>query len=133
VLDVEIGLDGSGRLFCGRAAEEAQRGEFLLFEDLVAGLTTRFLHVLGGLYAAGAYLGPVDTGVAVTALRGAVSSHLGDDIMTKYSRQPYERDEYRRTERFPALALSQDPRSAARRLVLPLVRAITQESYDPFS
>lgn len=133
VLDFEIGLDGSGRLFCGRAAESTQNGDFLLFENLVAGFTTRFLHVLGGLYAAGAYLGPVDVGVAVTGLRGAVSSHLADDIMTRHARQPYERDEYRRTGRFLALDLSQDPRSAARRLVLPLVRAITQESYDPFS
>ena len=133
VLDFEISLDGSGRLFCGRAAERVQSDEFWLFEDLVAGLTTRFLSVLGGLYAAGEYLVPVDTGLAVTGLKGAMSFNLSNDILSRYSLQPYERDEYRRTGQFPAAALSDDPRVAARKLVLPLTRAITGERYDPFS
>ena len=133
VLDFEISPDGSGRLFCGRAAERVQSDEFWLFEDLVAGLTARFLSVLGGLYAAGAYLGPVDTGLAVTGLRGAVSSNLSSHILSRHFLQPYERDEYRRTGQFPAAALNDDPRAAARKLVLPLTWAITGERYDPFS
>jgi hypothetical protein len=55
-LSLEIGLDGSGHLFCGRAAERANSGSLQFFEDLVAGLTARFLSVLGGLYAAGTHL-----------------------------------------------------------------------------
>ena len=88
--------------------------------------------MLGGLYTAGTYLGPVDTGVAVTGLRGAKSSKLSNNIASRYSLQPYERHEYRRTGRFPAAALNDDPRAAARKLVLPLTRAITGERYDPF-
>jgi hypothetical protein len=57
VLTFEISLEGSGHLFCGRAAQRDERG-LLIFEAIVAGLTTRFLAVLGGLYAAGGYLGP---------------------------------------------------------------------------
>jgi len=53
VLQLVIGLDGSGRLFCGGAARRSNDGRLLLIEDLVAGLTARFLCVLGGLYAAG--------------------------------------------------------------------------------
>jgi len=129
-LDFEIGLDGGGRLFCGRAAE-SYNGRLLIFEDLIAGLTTRFLSVLGGIYAASHYLGPVDAGVAVTGLRGGVSGSSPRDWT--FTPQPFDRDEYHRTERFSSSVLGYDPRSAARKLVSPLVRATTQERYDPFS
>lgn len=133
VLEFEVGRDGSGYLFCGRAAEEANSGKLQLFENLVAGLTARFLCVLGGLYAAGTYLGPVDVGIAVTGLKGAVSCTLPQHVIDRHFLQPYDRDQYRRTERFSASSLGDDPRSAARKLVSPLIRAITAEGYDPFS
>lgn len=130
VLDLEVGLGGSGRMFCGRAAERLEDGLFV-FEPLVAGLTTRFLAIVGGLYAAGGYLGPVDVGVAVTGLKGGVSYHLRGNPWIE--RAPYSKDQYRRTERFSASQLSGDPRGAAGKLVLPLLQATTLESYDPFS
>ena len=131
-LEFEVGLDGRGHLFCGRAAE-VYDGQLLVFENLVAGLTTRFLHVLGDLYATGAYLGSVDVGLAVTGLDGAVSGTLHQYLEHRHSSHPYDKDEYRRTERFAASTLRDDPRSAARRLVSPLTRATTRELYDPFS
>jgi Putative DNA-binding domain len=130
VLDLEIGLDGSGRLFCGRAAEE-YNGRLLIFENVVAGLTARFLAVLGGLYAAGGYLGSVDVGLAVTGLRGGISYVMSRGLGIDPT--PYGKDRYRRTERVSAPSLADDPRGAASKLVLPLARAITRESYDPFS
>jgi hypothetical protein len=133
VLDFEITLDGGGHLFCGRAAQRARNGNLLVLENLVAGLTARFLSVLGGLYAAGSYLGPVDVGVAVTGLQDAVSSTMSQNIVFGQSLFPYDRDEYRRTERFSASTLTNSPRHAAHRLVLPLTRAITGERYDPFA
>jgi hypothetical protein len=132
VLDLEVGLDGRGRLFCGRAAQRyPEQGRFLIFEPLVADLTTKFLAVMGGLYAAGGYVGPVDVGVAVTGLRGGVSFILRDNIPIE--RTPYNNNEYRRTERLPASHLVGDPHGAASKMVLPLLRAVTRESYDPFS
>jgi hypothetical protein len=130
VLDLEIGLDGSGRMFCGRAAATL-KGRLTIIDVLVAGLTARFLAVMGGLYAEAGYLGPVDVGLAVTSLRGGVSYVLSDDPWTDPA--PYDKDQYRRTERLPASQLVGDSRGAARKLVLPLLRAITRESYDPFS
>ena len=130
VLDVEIGLNGSGRMFCGRAAA-TYRDRLLIIDVLVAGLTTRFLAVIGGLYAAGGYSGPVDVGLAVTGLRGGVSYVLNDDPWTDPT--PYDKDQYRRTECLPASQLAGDSRGVARKLVLPLLRAITRERYDPFS
>jgi hypothetical protein len=117
-------------MFCGRAAQKYSE-HFLIFEPLVAGLTTKFLAVMGGLYAAGGYLGPVDVGVIVTGLRGGVSYFLRDDPWI--DRTPYNKDRYRRTERLPASRLIGDPRGAASKLVLPLLQAITLGSYDPFS
>ena len=130
VLDLEVGLDGSGRMFCGRAAQRYS-DRLLILEPLVASLTARFLAVMGSLYAAGGYLGPVDVGVAVTGLSGGVSYLLRDNPWI--DRTPYNKDRYCRTERLPASQLVGDPRGAARKLVLPLLRAITLESYDPFS
>jgi hypothetical protein len=130
VLDLEVRLDGGGRLFCGRAAE-VYNDRLLIFERLIAGLSARFMSVLGGLYAAGSYLGPVDVGLAVTGLRGGTSYALGQRLGVHPT--PYDRDQYRRTERLSATTLMNDPRSAARGLVMPLARAITRESYDPFS
>jgi hypothetical protein len=97
----------------------------------VAGLTARFLTLLGGLYVAGSYFGPVDVGLAVTGLRGGISHWLSQQIAA--SPRPYDKERYRRTGRFSAIKLKDDPRGAARKLVLPLARALTNESYDPFS
>lgn len=130
VLDFEIGLDGSGRMFCGRAAATL-KGRLTIIDVLVAGLTARFLAVMGGLYAAGGYLRPVDVGLAVTGLRGGVSYVLKDDPWTDPT--PYDKDQYRRTERLLASQLVGDSRGAARKLALPLLQAITRERYDPFS
>jgi hypothetical protein len=130
VLDIEIGLNGSGHLFCGRAAEEYD-GRLHIFEDIVAGLTARFLTLLGSLYVAGSYFGPVDVGLAVTGLRGGISHWLSQQIAA--SPRPYYKERYRRTGRFSAIKLKDDPCGAARKLVLPLARALTTESYDPFS
>lgn len=129
VLSMQVNLDGGGHLFCGGVAE-LYDNNLLIFEVLVAGLTTKFLAVMGRLYTAGAYLGPVDVGLAVTGIRGGIS----DVLRNRRGVRPYafDKDDYRRTDRFLASALENDPRSAARSLVFPLIRATTRDSYDPF-
>lgn len=129
VLEFEVGVDGGGYLFSGRAAE-VYNGRLLIFENIVAGLTTRFLAVLGSLYAAGNYTGQVDVGLAVTGLKGGISYVLSQRL--EVSPRPFDKEQYRRTERLSALMLTNDSRGAARKLVMPLVHAITRESYDPF-
>jgi len=132
VLTFQVDLDGGGHLFCARAAETYD-GRLLIFEDIVAGLTVKALAALGGLYGAASYLGPVDVGLAVTGLAGGASGHLRTRSAFDLRSRAYDKDEYRRTGRFSASTLMDEPQSAARRLVLPLVRATTQESYDPFA
>jgi hypothetical protein len=131
-LVLEIGLDGSGYLFCGCVAQEHE-GKLLVYEDQVAGLTVRFLAVLGGLYDAAGYVGPVDVGLAVTGLGGGVSAALRHHLILRHSLEPYGGEEYLRTGRFMASVLRDDPKAAARNLVLPLTRVVTMERYDPFS
>ncbi len=131
-LVLEVGLDGGGYLFGGGAAERHD-GRLLIYEDQVAGLTVRFLSVLGGLYEAAGYLGPVDVGLAATGLRGGVSAALQDHLILRHALQPYELDSYLRTGRFMASTLRDDPWAAARDLVLPLTRVVAMEGYDPFS
>jgi hypothetical protein len=131
-LVLEIGLDGSGYLFSGSAAEKHD-GRFLIYEDQIAGLMVRFMSVLGGLYDAAGYLGPVDVGGAVTGLAGGVSAALQNNLMLRHSLQPYDGDRYLRTGRFMASALRDGPQDAARNLIVPLTRVITMEGYDPLS
>jgi len=133
VLEFEIGLDGSARLFCGRAADRDRGGLLLILEDLVAGLTARFLCVLGSLYASGSYHGPADVGLAVTGLRGGITYALRNHPRFQFSPSPFDKDKYSRTGRFMASMLKNDPRGCARKLVLPLAQATTQELYDPFA
>jgi hypothetical protein len=133
VLQFVIGLDGVGRLFCGGAARKSNDGRLLLIENLLAGLTTRFLCVMGGLYAAAAYLGQVDIGLAVTGLEGALSFRMSDNLVARYHLQPYDRAEYCSTERFAASTLGNVPQSVAQRLILHLIRVVTRDRYDPFS
>jgi hypothetical protein len=69
--------------------------------------------------------------LAVTGLEGGISYLLSQEIAA--SPRPFDKDQYRRTGRFSANMLKHNPRGAARKLVLPLTRVLTTESYDPFS
>jgi hypothetical protein len=131
-LVLEIGLDGSGYLFCGSVAEKHD-GRFLIYEDQIAGLMVRFMSVLGGLYDAAGYLGPVDVGGAITGLTGGVSAALQNHLMLRHSLQPYDGDRYLRTGRSMASALRDSPQDAARNLIVPLTRVITMDGYDPLA
>jgi hypothetical protein len=129
-LDLYVNRDGGGYLFCGRAAERYDYG-LLLFEKLLAGLTSRSLRLFGELYKHAGYFGPVDMGVAVTGIKGAISSALNPRRVGGKSR-PFEHAEYKRLERTLATNLADKPHEVARRLLMPLVDATTQGNYDPF-
>jgi hypothetical protein len=132
VLEYQVDLDGSGHLFCGRAAERRD-DRLLIFEVLIAGQTTRFLHLLGGIYEVAGYVGPVDVGLAVTGLRGGSSVEARRRLVSGRESLLYDRDDYRRTGRFAAAELRQHPRTCARELTEFLFRATTGETYDPFA
>ncbi len=128
-LQLQVDFDGSAHLFCGRAGERV--GErLMLFFELIAGNTTRFLALLGQLYEKARYTAPVDLGLAVTGIRG--STPFTQDVRLQHLTPPYDRDDYRRTCRASALVLQEEPVGSARQLTMPLFDAMSQAKLDPF-
>ncbi len=136
LLTFAVDDDGGGHLFHGRATA-TRDGTPFIFEDVAVGLTTRLLRLLGGVYEAAGYMGPLDVGLLVTGLRGGVSDWLvhRTSLGAHFYSTPalYDQDEYRRTRRFAALDLLRDPQQAARSLTERLYRTTTGERYDPFA
>lgn len=128
-LDLAIDFDGTGHIFCGRAAERIGNN-FMFFPSLAAGITMRFITLLGILYDRANYMGPIDIGLAITGLKGCVITGNKGVIRGAI---PYDRDKYRRTDRVSAIIFKEDPRSVAKKLLMPLFDAMSQELFDPFS
>lgn len=128
-LYLQIDFDGSGHLFCGRAAERLEE-KFLFFPKLVAGNTTRFLALMGSLYFRADYVGMVDIGVAITGIKGSIP-HT-DNYRLRWSLSPYDQNEYRRTDRISALALNTEVYDIARKMLMPIFNAMSQARIDPF-
>jgi hypothetical protein len=128
-LNLLVDFDGGGHLFCGRAAEQVEE-MLMFFPSLVAGNTTRFVALLGEIYARAKNIGMVDIGIAVTGIKGSVPHSKG--FVVRSSLTPYDRDEYRRTNRVSALMFKSDPREMARKLLMLLFNAVSQGRIDPF-
>jgi hypothetical protein len=131
VLNVQINLDGSAYLLCGRAGENQRDGNppKFFFSGIVAGNTTKFLALLGDLYNRACYFGGVDVGVALTGLLGCVPYETRHQF---HSLPRFEGLEYRKTALSPALSLRESPKQVAAQLLMPLVDAISQGTDDPF-
>jgi hypothetical protein len=129
LLNLQIDFDGTGHLFCGRAAEQ-EAGALLFFPSLVAGNTTRFLALLGELFNRANFMGMVDLGVALTGLRGSVPHERNIRISLSFA--PYDRDDYKRTDRVSAIMLKDNPHEVARNLLMRLFTAMSQGQIDPF-
>lgn len=134
LLNVQLDFDGTGHLFCARAAEREGNGRpFIFFPEVVAGTTSRFLGVMGHLYRDSSYYGMIDVGVALTGLRGVVPNPSKDlGFALSLTNKPYDREEYRKTLRISALELPSQAQQIAHRLLMPLIQAVTQSSYNPF-
>jgi hypothetical protein len=130
-LNLQIDFNGTGHLFCGRAGDRYSPEEFSVFPEIIAGLTVRFLNYMGKLYEKTAYIGMVDIGLALTGLKGSVA-HT-NNLRLHYVRIPYDRPEYKKSARFSAIQMLDDPISASKYLVMPFVKAISQGWIDPFS
>ncbi len=129
-LDLHINNDGTAYLFHGRAADRRE-DDLYVFPDIVAGVTTRFLYLIGQLYDAAGYLGAVDIGLALTGIQGGTPYFTNRAYyFERFS--PYDRNEYRRTLRVTTPALAKDRQIVAEALVMPFIRALTQGVYNPF-
>jgi hypothetical protein len=132
-LQLKVGFDGSCRMFCGRAAEQEGRADYPLksfFAGIVAGNTSKCFFLLGELFRRAEYFGMVDLGVGLTGLKDCVP-YEGRSAFQWFPRYQGA-DSYRRTKRTSAAELVSNPSGVASELLMPLIHAIFQESYDPF-
>jgi hypothetical protein len=133
ILSLKIDDNGGGHLVCGGAAAVVPNGMLILSEALIAGLTTRFTHLLAGIYDEAGYVGQVDLGIAVIGIEGARSSKLSSfHPMDTIDPIVLEQPEYRRHDRFSALKMLEDPRGIAKSLVMRLIQSTNRVGYDPF-
>jgi hypothetical protein len=130
-LNLQVDFDGSGHLFCGRAGDRYSPEDFSVFLEIIAGLTIRFVNFMGRLYERASYIGMIDIGLAMTGLKGSVV-HT-NNLRLHFTRIPYDRPDYRRSGRFSAIQMLEDPLSPAKYLTTPFVKAISQGWIDPFS
>lgn len=131
----DLGMDGRCYLFYGGAAissdrNNAQRPIFALYEIGIALNLARFLTLVAAYYGAGEQWGPIDVGIAVTGIRGAISAHLIDDILSVA--QPYGDEAALRTLRCDVRDLVEDPIAVSRMLLERLMRATSgKDGFDP--
>jgi hypothetical protein len=134
LVEADFQMDGQARLFVGRAAEREDK-EFMsnrltIYESNIAGTLAGFLAALGTLYRTAGYFGQVDLGLAVTGIKGGVTSRASPSRY--FDVDAYPTDDYRRTRRAAAAELS-DSEAVASSLLQPLMDAATmRDGYDPF-
>jgi hypothetical protein len=127
-------MSGNAYLFYGDAAERIDRNGssmFVLFERAVALTLAQFMGLVGGLYAAAGFYGPVDVGMAVTGIGGATSAHSLGDLRLPGS--PYGEHSAMRTRRCDARDLQSDPQGIARLLTSRLFSASAGYEFDPLA
>jgi len=133
-LYLEVNFDGSGSVFCSRAAETVKERDNEVkwfFSDIVAGTTIKFLALFSELYKKASYFGMVDIGVGLTRLEGSFEFVIRDSILGRKVR--YEKSDYRRTKRASVMQLEENPKQIAADLLLPLINAVSQNKYNPFT
>lgn len=127
---LEVRDDGSGWLFVGRVgARPADAPRLLVFEWRVAEFVTCFVAIIAELYRRATFIGPVNLALMVSGIQGAASYALRGVLPEGY---PYRESEYVRHDRRSALELS-DTTAVAQDLVMPLIDALTQGRYSPFT
>lgn len=135
-LVADVSMDGRSYLFYGGAAQARSRGYdksvFYLFERGIAVNLAQFLAMVGALYRAGDQWGPVDIGMAVTGIRGAVSAEFSSNLL--HSRHQYGDEQAVRAKRFDARELQEEPTRIGLELVDRLFRAASGGAdWNPFS
>jgi hypothetical protein len=126
----DLRMDGKGYLFYGGAAD-TRDSMLVVYETGIALNLTQFLGMVGALYSAGGLFGPVDVGMAVTGVSGAISSHtLGE---RRFAGSPYGEASASRTERSDTRDLHERPREVAHALLARFFSATFGRDLDPLA
>lgn len=124
LLDMEIGEDGSLRLFCARATDTPSDGSKLAFETLIAGLTAQVVAGAVTVAMKTNYFGMWSFGLAITNLRGAASAAARSDIRWMDRPTRFSEDSYLRVTQASYERLTSDMAMVIADLFVPLNRAL---------
>jgi hypothetical protein len=134
----DLAMDGRAQLFMGRAADVDRRRvqppdsapPFFILEDLIAGNLASFFAIMGEFFRAASYVGHVDLGLAVTGIRGGISTNRNfmwiDEDTPRFTADSYSRD-----ARVAAAEL-EDAGKLATELLREFFDATAGEDFDPF-
>jgi hypothetical protein len=128
-LELEIGEDGSLRLFCSRATDTLD-GHQVVMEIVIAGLIRRILEAAMAVGAATGFGGTWEVGVEVGDLAGAISYFRVQHWFNDAADMPrYPQNIYRRTWTGPLSETTVN--EALRGLFGPLNRTLTDGKFVP--
>jgi hypothetical protein len=122
-IEIEIGDDGSIRLFCSRASDH-WRGARVVFELLIGGLVRRVIDLAAVISVDARFVGDWEIGVALANLQGAVSHfRMRGWMVDAEDCMPYPEYNYERSWRGSAADLIV-PEPIVTRLIGPLNRLL---------
>lgn len=138
IVRADVGMDGHGFLFYGGAGSSDRRNAaspemLVVYEIGLARTLAQFVALMGRLFDLAEYYGSVDVGMAVTGLRGAVSSRALAPGRFMGDTPVLQDDRASRALRFDARDLAEDPREIVRRLTGRLMRALDGREFDPLA
>ena len=128
-LNIKFDFNGHCHLFCGRAGD-SQNNQKVIFTDIVAGLTIRFVSLTANLYELSGYTGMVDLGIALTGLKESVV--YTQDWRLESSRMPYDQDNFKKTGRFSNQIIIENSQQTSEYLIHPFINAISQGQITPY-
>lgn len=131
-LNLQVNLDGSASLFCGRAAERSHQDNSIkyFFSSIVAGNTIKFLSLLGRLYDKASYFGAVDIGLAIIGLEDCYDYESRNHFYNEYR---FDRADYKKSIRRSAMLLMENAYKPSESLLMPIIEAISQgRGRNPF-
>ncbi len=124
-ITMELGEDGSVRLFNGRGSDRYRDESRVIMEIIVGGTVRRAVEAAIRISDVGRYEGTWDLGVALTNLAGAVSYfRIANWWVDADDLPPYPEDTYRRTWTGTTADLRGDPDAVVDRLVGSLNRTL---------
>lgn len=131
-LILNIDSDGTGHLFCGRAAELNDKG-LMFFWPVVAGNIINFMLFMGELFKQAGYIGVVDIGLAITGIRNAI--YYSNNRLFRHLERRYESDDYKVVGKIDAVSLTKSEQvlSKSEEMLAQLFRALTQSSENPLA
>lgn len=132
-LQLEVGVDGSGHLFCGWIGRTIQKNEAKVFyPEFAASNLTRFIAFFGQLYKYAAYFGQVNIGVAFTGLEGCKG--LAEHTHHLRFAYQYTDETYKNIQSFSAEFLAEKPKDVSAKLIMPFIKTLYQDTkFNPFA